>query len=154
MTFGRSLSACGDSRRQPRWRNVSEQIEPVSTSWHSYPSAKALGHAMVRELLLDPGIVEEKIDGRQFSWGVLGGEFKCRSKGAVLNLFAPEKMFVAAIEVVKSLPLKDGWTYRAEYLARPKHNVLAYDRIPEKHLIIFDINPSHEAYLPWEEKKA
>jgi hypothetical protein len=55
---------------------------------------------MVTSLLLDPVIVEEKLDGSQFSFGRFGGELKCRSKGAQPNLFAPEKMFDIAVEVV------------------------------------------------------
>lgn len=34
-------------------------------------------------------------------------------------------------------------------MQKPKHNALAYDRTPEKHLIVFDINTDHEAYLPY-----
>jgi hypothetical protein len=131
----------------------------VSDSWHSYPSIFALGHRALAELLLDPVIVEEKVDGSQFSFGLFedGGAtpiLRCRSKGAQLNLVAPEKMFIRAVEVAASLPLTPGWTYRAEYLAKAKHNALAYDRVPEKHLIVFDINPAHEEYLSYADKAA
>lgn len=127
------------------------------SSWHSYPSIFALGHRALQELLLDPVTIEEKVDGSQFSFGLFDQEngervLRCRSKGAQLNLIAPEKMFIQGIEVVKTLDLHVGWTYRAEYLAKPKHNALAYDRIPEKHLIVFDINTGHEEYMPYEEK--
>lgn len=130
------------------------------TSWHSYPSTFAIGHRGLAELLLDPVIVEEKIDGSQFSFGLFLSEdgtftdFKCRSKGAQLNVIAPEKMFTEAVAVAQSLPLHVGWTYRAEYLKKPKHNSLAYDRIPEKHLIVFDINSGHEEYLSYADKAA
>jgi len=129
----------------------------MSDSWHSYPAIFALGHRALAELLLDPVIVEEKIDGSQFSFALLDhddGErvLHCRSKGAQLNLVAPEKMFVRAVDVVQALPLHSGWTYRAEYLQKPKHNALAYDRIPEKHLMVFDINTGHEEYMPYAEK--
>lgn len=129
----------------------------MSDSWHSYPSIFALGHRALSELLLDPVIVEEKVDGSQFSFGLFDQEdgervLRCRSKGAQLNLVAPEKMFIKAVEVVKELPLTIGWTYRAEYLAKPKHNALAYDRIPKKHLIVFDINTGHEEYMPYADK--
>jgi hypothetical protein len=128
----------------------------ISTSWHSYPKSLALGHRYVVDILRDPVTVEEKVDGSQFSFGVFNGELKCRSKGSILNLIAPEKMFIAGIETAKALApiLKDGWTYRGEYLMRPKHNALAYERTPEKHIIGFDINPGHEQYLPYEEKAA
>lgn len=130
--------------------------EEVTTSWHSYPKSYALGHRYIADVLKDDVIVEEKIDGSQFSFGIFGGEIRCRSKGAVLNLVAPEKMFIPAINTVRSLAerglLVDGWTYRGEFLGRTKHNVLAYERIPAGHIIGFDINTGHETYMPYEEK--
>lgn len=128
----------------------------MESSWHSYPSIFALGHRALQELLLDPVVVEEKVDGSQFSFGVFeeNGErvLRCRSKGAQLNILSPEKMFAKGIEVVQGLDLHVGWTYRAEYLAKPKHNALAYDRVPEKHIIVFDINTGHECYMSYAEK--
>lgn len=121
-------------------------------SWHSYPSVFALGHKALAELLLDPVLVEEKIDGSQFSWIFFDGVYRARSKGAQLNMIAPEKMFSKAIEVIQGLPLHEGWTYRAEYVLKPKHNALAYDRVPRLYLIVFDINTGLEEYLPWEAK--
>lgn len=123
-------------------------------SWHSYPKIWALGHAALAELFLDPVLVEEKIDGSQFSFGRFGGELKCRSKGVQLQVLAPDKMFSRAVEVAGSLDLHDGWTYRAEYLMKPKHNALAYDRAPEKNLIVFDVNTGNEQYVAYEEKAA
>ena len=131
----------------------------METSWHSYPSIYALGHRYVSELLLDPVLVEEKVDGSQFSFGIfstLDGawDVKVRSKGAQLNVYAPEKMFQKAVEQVMARKdlLQPGWTYRAEYLAKPKHNALCYDRVPKDHLVIFDINRGHEDYLEPVEK--
>ncbi|MCR4307368.1 MAG: RNA ligase family protein, partial [Candidatus Berkelbacteria bacterium] len=129
-----------------------EMQEMVNNSWHSYPKIYALGHNAVTELLFDPVIVEEKVDGSQFSFGLFEDGYRARSKGAVLNIIAPEKMFAKACEVVQGLPLKEGWTYRAEYLLKPKHNALAYDRTPKSHLIIFDINTGEESYMSWEAK--
>jgi hypothetical protein len=129
------------------------------TSWHSYPSIYALGHKHLEELLLDPVIVEEKIDGSQFSFGVFDidgrRELKCRSKGAQLNILAPDAMFKRGVEVVQGLAdkLTPGWTYRGEYLAKPKHNALAYDRIPKDHIILFDINTGEESYLSYSQKE-
>ena len=125
----------------------------MNTSWHSYPSIFALGHRAVSDLFLDDVIVEEKVDGSQFSFGRFDGELKCRSKGATINVDVPEKMFAEAVEVVKSLDLTNGWTYRAEYLKKPKHNSLAYDRIPTNHLIVFDINSNEEEYIPYDAKR-
>lgn len=59
------------------------------TSWHSYPKVYALGHRALAELLLDEVLVEEKIDGSQFSFGRFGGDLKARSKGCQLNVDYP-----------------------------------------------------------------
>jgi hypothetical protein len=126
-------------------------------SWHSYPSIYNLGHRAVASLLTVPVNVEEKIDGSQFSFGIAeDGEIKVRSKGAQMIPDAPEKMFTAAVATVKELApvLHPGWTYRGEFLAKPKHNTLAYNRIPRRHVLLFDINPGEEAYLSYCEKAA
>lgn len=125
------------------------------TSWHSYPKIFNLGHSALADLLLDPVTVEEKVDGSQFSFGRFGEELKCRSKGQQIVIEKPEALFTKAVETAQALfpILRDGWTYRAEYLQKPKHNALAYDRIPARHLILFDISPSEEVYLTYAEKK-
>lgn len=123
------------------------------TSWHSYPKVYALGHRAINELFLDDVIAEEKVDGSQFSFGRFAGELKVRSKGQEIQADAPEKMFAQAVESVVSLPLIDGWTYRGEYLQKPKHNSLKYNRTPIHHVIIFDINTGEENYLDYERKR-
>ena len=135
---------------------------------HSYPSLWAIGHRALKELLLDPVLVEEKVDGSQFSFGVVEehiacdqGHYgsservlKCRSKGASLNIEAPEKMFIKAVDNVKAVQelLHPGWTYRGEYLKVPKHNSLAYDRVPDNNIMLFDIDTGLESYLTYEQK--
>lgn len=126
--------------------------EGALASWHSYPSVYALGHPAIAELLWDAVLVEEKVDGSQFSFGLFADGYRACSKGAQLNLIAPDRMFKKAVEIIQTLPLREGWTYRAEYLTKPKHNALAYDRVPRLHLIVFDINTGHEEYLAWEAK--
>src|SRR6187549_4050208 len=129
------------------------------SSWGSYPSIYALGHRYLSELLLDPVLVEEKIDGSQFSFGLFNftgtQELRCRSKGAQLNIIAPEQMFKKAVDTASNLAgkLHEGWTYRGEYLAKPKHNTLVYERVPRENIILFDISPGYECYLPYDEKQ-
>ena len=129
-------------------------MDAMSTSWHSYPKIYAIGHRAINRLFVGPVIVEEKIDGSQFSFGVIDGELRIRSKGQQMVVDAPEKMFNKAVETVKELVplLVNGWTYRAEYLQKPKHNALAYDRVPAKHLAIFDVNTGHGAYMDYDAK--
>ena len=125
------------------------------TSWHSYPKIYNFGHKAIKNLFAEEVQVEEKIDGSFYSFGMFDSALKIRSKGKEMAVDAPEKLFIPAVETTKKLQyeLTPGWTYRAEFLAKPKHNVLAYDRIPKDHLIIFDINPFEEEYLSYEAKK-
>jgi hypothetical protein len=131
------------------------------SSWHSYPSLFNLGHRAVRDLTNHEVVVQEKVDGSQFSFGLFvtddgESELRVRSKGAVMLIDAPEKMFTKAAETVKSLRdlLQPNWTYRGEYLAKPKHNSLAYDRVPSGNIILFDINIGDETYLSPEDVRA
>jgi hypothetical protein len=125
-------------------------LTETMTSWGSYPSIYNLGHRAIANLLDGPVLVEEKVDGSQFSFGKdFDGALRVRSKGAVMYIDAPEKMFNKAIAAVGEVAhlLVPGWTYRGEYLAKPKHNTLAYDRVPRNHIIIFDINTGLQTYL-------
>lgn len=134
-------------------------------SWGSYPSIYNLGHRAVRDLLTVPHYVEEKVDGSQFSMGLIEENnsvdpinvLRIRSKGAEMNVDAPEKMFNKAAETARRLAspeaiaagvgLHPGWTYRCEYLAKPKHNTLAYDRVPAGNLIVFDVSTGDGEFL-------
>ena len=54
-------------------------------SWHSYPSIYNLGHKAVVDILNWPVMVQEKVDGSQFSFGVDDdGSILIRSKGATM----------------------------------------------------------------------
>ncbi len=120
----------------------------------SYPSIFAIGHRSIKSIFDSSVVIEEKIDGSQFSMSREAGELSCRSKGKDIIPDAPEKMFNAAIETAKTLDLRDSWVYRCEYLKSPKHNTLAYARIPKRHLILFDVMIAPETYLNPVEKKA
>ncbi len=121
---------------------------------HSYPSIYNLGHPAVEDIFNDPVLVEEKVDGSQFSFGVVNGELRVRSKGKQMVVDAPEPMFALAVETAKRLApdLKPEWVYRGEFLQKPKHNTLAYGRVPFDHIILFDVCPALETYLPPSEK--
>lgn len=123
---------------------------------HSYPTVYQIGHKAIANIFSGPVVVEEKCDGSQFSFGLIDGELMCRSKGKQLILDAPEKMFSKAVQTVRELAplLHPGWTYRGEYLEKPKHNTLAYDRVPARNIIGFDICPGLEEYLSPNEKRA
>lgn len=108
---------------------------------HSYPKVYNLGHPELDNLLDGPVTVEEKVDGSQFSFGVIDGELRCRSKGQQIDVDHPEEMFEVAVASAKQRQhaLISGYIYRCEYLQSPKHNTLAYERVPDGHLILFDV---------------
>ena len=119
----------------------------------SYSSPFAVEHKAVRsEIFLDSVLVQEKVDGSQISFGIVDGELKIRSKGAQIHLGAPNSMFNLGVEAIKAVQdkLTPGYIYRGEYLNRPKHNVLAYDRVPKNHIALFDVEDlgqGDECYL-------
>ena len=114
----------------------------------SYPSLYGLGHKAVRELLLDPVLVEEKVDGSQFSFGLLGGQLKARSKSAQINMEAPDNLFSKAVAHIKTLPLTPEYVYRGEWLSKPKHNTINYTRTPAHGIVLFDVETSQADFLP------
>lgn len=121
----------------------------------SYPSIYTLGHRAIAEIFNGIILIEEKIDGLQFSFGVKDAVLVCRSKDQQIVVDAPEKLFAQAVATAKELAplLHEGWTYRSEYLQEPKHNTLAYGRIPQKHIIFFDVcKDDGENYLGHHEK--
>jgi hypothetical protein len=126
------------------------------THLHSYPTIYAIGHKQITDLFQGDVLVEEKIDGSQFSMSVdAEGTLSCRSKGQDLIVDHPERMFVKAVETAKELAplLHPGWVYRGEFLQKSKHNTLAYDRVPGKHIILFDVDTMGETYLSADEKR-
>lgn len=122
---------------------------------HSYPKVWNLGHPEVATLFEGEVFAQEKIDGSQFSFGAIDGALQMRSKGADVyddtkgGRFGAQNMFDAAVAAVLELrdALTPGWTYRGEYLQKPKHNTLAYDRAPARHIILFDVETAPHTFL-------
>lgn len=124
----------------------------MSNSFTSYPKIWNMGHPQAKDLLKGPVFVQEKVDGSQFSFGIVeNGELVIRSKGANIIPEHPPTMFKSAVDTVLALHaegrLTPGWTYRGEVLNHPKHNVLAYDRVPKGNIILFDISTGYEEFL-------
>jgi len=122
----------------------------------SYSKVWALGHKAISELFFDPVLVQEKIDGSQISFGVIDGVLEVKSHYREIDPRGHyEGMFDEAVQSILDMEpyLKPGWAYRGEYLRKPHHNTLTYDRIPKKHIIIFDISVGLEDYLDYEDLK-
>lgn len=115
----------------------------------SYPKIFNLGHPSIKDLFDGPVTIQEKVDGSQFSFmRDAQGQIHCRSKSADINIAAPG-MFAPAVETVFILAdrLIPGVVYRGEFLSKPKHNTLVYDRVPKGNIILFDVVSLNEHYM-------
>ena len=122
---------------------------------HSYSSIYNLGHRALASLLDNEVLVEEKVDGSQFSFHkTLDREIKFRSRGR--EIFPPieDKLFKGAVEYILSIgyKLRIGYIYRGEVLSKPKHNTIAYERVPRHNIVIFDIDLGDQHYISHEQK--
>ena len=123
----------------------------------SYTKIQQLGKRGTLNIFAQPVVIEEKVDGSQFSFGLgsQDGILRCRSHHQKINIDEPQKMFSLAVEIAKRLKhlLLDGHTYRGEFLAKLCHNKLVYDRVPTGHIVIFDIDKGNQEYMNRQEKE-
>jgi hypothetical protein len=119
----------------------------------SYPKVYQLGHRWLADLFEGQVYVQEKVDGSQFSFGFIGKTLYMRSKSATVAEVTFEhgeptivegpgaQQFRLAIDSIlaRASLLHPDTVYRGEFLAKPKHNTLAYDRVPKGNVVIFDV---------------
>lgn len=93
----------------------------------NYPSIFAIGHKAIADIFTTDVVVEEKVDGSQFSFRKNeDGSWSARSKGRALVDGNIQKLFIPAIDTFKGLMPKliPGLVYRGEAICKPKHNTL------------------------------
>lgn len=109
----------------------------------SYGKVYNLGRPEVATIFDGPVLVQEKVDGSQFSFGVLGGELHIRSKNTAIDPDTRPAMFGPAVDTVldryRKGMLEEGIVYRGEAFQSNKHNHLAYDRAPRGNIVLFDV---------------
>lgn len=104
-----------------------------------YPKIHQIYHRETTKMHNQPVVIQEKVDGSQISFGKKDGVLWMKSKNRMIDVNAPDGMFMAAVECIKEINLPENHVFRGEYLNRPKHNVLEYQRIPHNTVIIYDI---------------
>jgi hypothetical protein len=122
---------------------------------------------MISDLLVGKIDIEEKLDGSQFRILISEKGVQCGSKSVDFDEDHPvEKTFKIGVEKATeaftglALSLKNGDRIHifGEYFASPKHNTLAYERIPRNHIMIYDIATERkDGVIEWatyEDKKA
>lgn len=115
----------------------------------AFPKILHIGNKQISDLF--DGVVEitENVDGSQLGFGKVNGELFIRSKGKEQDLDNPDKMFEGAVEFAKTIAdkLPDNIALYGEWLSKPKHNVLAYDRTPKNGIALFGVyNPETQEH--------
>lgn len=108
-----------------------------------YPKVLTLGSAYTENALEGKVVVQEKYDGSQIRWGInQDGIFEVCSRRRKIPIEQPGQFkkgieyLMEAYEEIKPLPPLI--MFFGEYLQKPKHNVLKYERIPKNHIVLFD----------------
>lgn len=110
----------------------------------SYTKVLTIGSAFTENALVGEVVIQEKVDGSQFRFGVNeDGELVCGSKSARIMFEAPPKMFKRGAEYLLSIKEKilkypKNTYFYGEYLDKPKHNVLKYNAVPKNNIVLFD----------------
>lgn len=127
---------------------------------HSYSKVWALGHPQLEGLTDESVVVQEKLDGSQFSFmlDIEDGKHTVlfRSKGAIIHGVDAAGMFKPCVDAVMKLAssLQVRYLYRAEFHSRPRHNTLQYDRVPKHYLVVYDIEDMNQGpyhFLRWQD---
>ena len=108
----------------------------------SYPKVLTLGSTYTENALIGEVILQEKIDGSQFRWGWnADGSFHVCSKNQKVHVEAPG-MFKEGVEHLLKLENAmvgcPNTVFFGEYLQKPKHNTLKYEKTPINHIVLFD----------------
>lgn len=118
----------------------------------SYPKVQHLTHRLIGEQLLDGTVmVQEKVDGSQLSWALSdSGSLMVRSRSGPVD--GSNGMFELALRSLQERAklLRPGVVYRGEYLSRPKHNILAYGRVPKGNIALWDVSVGDQYRGPGE----
>jgi hypothetical protein len=113
--------------------------------FHAFPKIFSVGTNYIAYLLDGDVEITEKVDGSQFAFGRRDGVVRMRSKGQEIFKESPNKMFQAAVDRVVLMEeqgnpkITEGYTFYCEYLQKPRHNVLAYERTPKNNLVLFGV---------------
>lgn len=111
----------------------------------AYPKFYSLGHRLNSDILLGDVVVTEKIDGSQFDFMFDGEKLHYRSKNVLLSgdssSIGGHRQFSDAISHIEKVKdsMRAGVTYYCEFLNKPRHHTLEYERVPRNKLMLFAV---------------
>lgn len=118
----------------------------------SFPKIHHIGgHSLVEHVFDDVVQITEKIDGSQFTFGVIDGVLQLRSKGATMGVSKGTraahignvpKLFKPVVDYVTSIEsrIPQNLFFYGETLCKPRHNTLEYARVPKNHFMLFAVS--------------
>lgn len=120
-----------------------------------YPKIYRLGLEEVADVLSHTVEITEKVDGSAFGFGFIDGKLVLRSKRSVLPATVVSGMFAGATAAARAVcdKLIPDAVYWGETLEKPRHNKIAYGRVPRHHLALYGINVDGK-YLSYETVKS
>lgn len=107
----------------------------------AYPKIYRLGLEEVADVLSYTVEITEKIDGSAFGFGIVDGELVLQSKRTTLPANVVSGMFSGATAAVHAVrdKLMPGAFYWGETLEKPRHNKIAYGRVPRHHVALYGV---------------
>lgn len=111
----------------------------------SYTKVLTMGSLGTERVLCGSVVVQEKVDGSQFKFGITAdGQMVFASHKQQLWPESCNAMFKPAVDYCSTLSEKLHGSYAdlffyCEYLQRPRHNTLSYERVPQNGLVLFDV---------------
>lgn len=104
----------------------------------------ALGDRHTQEIFNEEVSITEKVDGSQVNFGYdVPGHLNMLSKGSTFHIGDNNKLFTPAALTITHLfdsgKLVEGWSYHGETLCSGRHNILAYDRVPQGHIALYGV---------------
>ncbi len=110
-----------------------------------YPKVITLGNPRTENALTGEVIVQEKVDGSLFRFGINENkELIIGSKNVIIQNEEQYPLFKEGVEYIlsikdKILKFSPNTFFYGEYLQKPKHNVLKYTKTPKNHIVLFDV---------------
>ncbi len=110
----------------------------------NYSHIQQIGSKYASKIFDGAVVIQEKVDGSQFSFANIGGKLLCRSKNQPVGIGGNEEgMFARAVRTAKLIfdtgTLPVGMVVRCECLDKPRQNIINYSRVPIGNIIIYDI---------------
>jgi hypothetical protein len=116
-----------------------------------YGKVLHVGHRGVASVFDGDVVVQEKIDGSQLSWCCdEDGALRARSRGQVINVADPPKLFGPAIEHLRAANergcIARGLLFRGEAVCGRRHNRIEYERVPAGCVVLFEAGDGAPLY--------